>query len=215
MNKLLTTTAILLLLATSRAQRTLSSSRSIDGSPHHGPRQRSSPCDSRGLEAAAQAASGCSCQRPLRDVSRLGGSSRGRSGVELGPIHPDAMQKDRELACDGGLGPAGADLCAQLQAPSAKRAFMPYSCHQRIRSLEQQAARGTVPGLGDPPGQVDLARRVASWCQPEKGPDIARSPEAFRIVDGGREGQRRNRTHARHSHHPPARVATSSQANQL
>jgi hypothetical protein len=41
-----------------------------------------------------------------------------------------------------------------------------------LAASNRQAARGTVPGLGDPPGQVDLARLVASWCQPEKGPDI-------------------------------------------
>ena len=74
---------------------------------------------------------------------------------------------------------------------------MPYSRHQRIGRLEQQAARGTVTGLGDPPCEIDLTRLIAPWCQPKKGPDITRAPEAFRIVDGGHEGQCRDRTHAR------------------
>ena len=51
----------------------------------------------------------------LQDVFRRGGSSSRRSGVELRPVQPDAMQDDGELAGDGGLGPVGADLRAQLQ----------------------------------------------------------------------------------------------------
>jgi hypothetical protein len=128
-----------------------------------------------------------------QDVFRLGESSSGRSGVELGSVQPDAMQDDGELACDGGLGPARADLRAQLKPPSAQRIVMPHPCHQRIRCLKQQAARGTVTGLGDPSRQIDVAGLVAPWCQPKKSADIARAPEAFWVVDGGQEGQGRDR----------------------
>ena len=153
----------------SRAQRTLSSSRSIDGSPHHGPRQRSSHV----IRAVWRRP-----HKQLRDDPA--------SVLSSGRLPPRRKLKPRSGSNSVPSSQMRCKMTASLRATAVLARWEPIfalsfspKCEASFHAALLSSAHWQPRTAGcardghrpwNPPCQIDLARLVASWCQPRKAP---------------------------------------------
>lgn len=128
------------------------------------------------------------------------GPQRGRpiSEVELGRVSPYAVQADRELAGYRHAGPRHAAAFGDIHGP--RRAS---STILRMRCLVEGGAGEFVAAAANLALDLGLAGLVARRRQSQMRPHRPRGAEPLRPVDGGAEGERRDRPDARCAHQPP------------
>ena len=138
-------------------------------------------------------------------ISRLYGAGPGLlPKAELGAVAPHAMQDDGELAGDCDPGPRHASSLGNPHAPGAKGRPFLAAHEQRVGCLVERGAGALVAASADLALDVGLAGLIAGRGQAEMRADVPRSPEALRAIDGGPEGESRDRADPRHAHQPSA-----------
>src|SRR5215472_448331 len=100
-------------------------------------------------------------------------------------------------------------------APSLELAPSLHTGEQHTSSLEEAGSDHGIAALGDPAGQVDLARGIAAWRQSEVGADTPGASEAAWLIDSGAEGQGINRADPRHGHETTALIIVPRHGQQL
>lgn len=145
-------------------------------------------------------------------VSRECGKSSGSRPLELGPVAPQAVHENGELAGDGDAGALVALGLGQFQSPAFQRAVALEPGQKAVRRLVERMPERLVAGLGDGTGDVPFARLIAPRRQSGISSEIARSCKPRRVLDRRLEGQRRDRPDARHRHQPPTTGSPNSRS---
>jgi site-specific DNA recombinase len=119
-------------------------------------------------------------------------------------VLPHCPTRPGELARDRDAGSRHAPPFGHLHAPGAQGRPPSAADQQRVRRLVERGSGELVAAAADPALHVRLAGLVALRGQAEMRADIARSPEAARLVDRSAERERGQRPDAGHAHQPAA-----------
>ncbi len=121
---------------------------------------------------------------------------------EIGAVGPDAVQNDRQLACDGDFGLFGTNA---LYQPTSHA----FSGDQRLTLVSstpaaslRQVRTKPSPHFGNSAYPIDFAGLVAPRRQAKIGTHVPRMIETLRVVDRGHISQRHNRAGAGYRHAP-------------
>ena len=112
------------------------------------------------------------------------------------------------------LSSLGAEVDRQAEAEGTSPPDLAHDEHVRSGVMRYQRARELVAATADPALDVGLPGLVPSRRQPQMGADGAGLREAVRIIDGGAEGERRDRSDVnRHGIGTPDRLPKGALAH--
>ena len=112
--------------------------------------------------------------------------------LERGPVHPDAMQNDGDLARDRDLRLFHADALGEAQAPGLQRRPALGPMKQDAGSLIEVGPEQTIAPARDLAVPIQLTRLLAARCQPEVRANLSGRTEARWIIDRMAERQGRD-----------------------
>ncbi len=113
------------------------------------------------------------------------------------------MQHDGKPAGQRHLGFPHAGAPGHLASPGLQLRRLRRPRQHDVRRLIENAAHLLVADLGDPPGDVGLSGLILLLGEAEVCARPLGGPEALRIVDRRRVGQRHDRAHRRGGHQQP------------
>src|SRR3954449_8485460 len=116
--------------------------------------------------------------------------------AELGSVHPETVEHDRELPGECHLGPLQAPRPGDPQCPGPQRRKALDAKEHHMCRLEQCGPHLGVAGLADVPRAVDLAGLVALRRQAEVRADVPGVLEPTWVIDCRLEGHGYDRANA-------------------
>lgn len=125
------------------------------------------------------------------------------------------MHDNGQFARDGDGSLFESDPLTQFQPPCSQGAISAGAGQVHGRCLLKQASQMCITPSRDVPVVIDLARLIATRCQPEPCADRSGLPEVLGILDGCREGCRGDRPDAGDRHQLPTGITVSGNAQQL